>query len=153
MVDLVKKLKSKEEGSLNYKLSSLNQIYQNYLNSYIDMLQFLKEKIVALIGHIREKVEGGNLFSFLNGKFIGTDIKILLKYLRYSLGEDIYQIGICFIIIGCSLIFSVSFTILLIVIINVALEHNKDKEKQKQQMIELAAKGGLSSSEQRILKK
>ena len=153
MVDLVKKLKSSEEGSFNYKLSSLNQIYKNYLNSYIDMLQFLKEKIVALIGHIREKVEGGNLFSFLNGKFIGTDIKILLKYLRYSLGEDIYQIGICFIIIGCSLIFSVSFTILLIVIINVALEHNKDKEKQKQQMIELAAKGGLSNSEQKILKK
>ena len=52
-------------------------------------------------------------------------MKIVLKYLKYSLGEDIYTVGICLVIVGFSLIFSISSTILLIVIINIDLEKNK----------------------------
>ena len=85
---------------------------------------------VVLISDVVGAFEEGNggssdTFSFLNGKFIKTNIKIILKYLKYSLGKDIYTVGICLIIIGCSLILSVSSTILLIVIINVDLEQKK----------------------------
>ena len=54
-------------------------------------------------------------------------------------------------IVGVSLIFSVSSTILLIVIINVALKHNQDKEKEK--ALRLSAKGEYSNSEQKIIGK
>ena len=151
MSNIVDELNSEEEYSFNFKLKSLNETYHNYLNSYIDMLRFLNTKIGALIGQIKENVADGNLFSFLNGKFIGTNIKIILKYLKYSLGEDVYKVGMCMAIVGVSLIFSVSSTILLIVIINVALKHNQDKEKEKQ--LRLSAKGEYSNSEQKIIGK
>ena len=43
---------------------------------------------------------------------------------------DFYNLGIYLIVIGCSLIFSISSTILLIVIINVYLKENIESEKK-----------------------
>ena len=130
IVDLVSRLKDENEGSFKNKLNKLNQTYDEYMGSYLVMANFLKETIGGLIGQIRDTVGDGNIFSFLNGKFIGTNIQIILKYLKYSLGQDFYNVGICLIIVGCSLILSISSTILLIVIINVVLEHNIEKEKK-----------------------
>ena len=130
IVDLVSKLKEEKEGSFKNELNKLNQTYDEYMGSYLDMANFLKDTIGGLIGQIRDTVGDGNFFSFLNGKFIGTNIQIILKYLKYSLGQDFYNVGICLIIVGCSLILSISSTILLIVIINVVLEHNIEKEKK-----------------------
>ena len=56
-------------------------------------------------------------FSFINGKFIKINLKILLKYLKF--------IGICLYIVGCSLALSISSIILLIVIINISIDKNK----------------------------
>ena len=100
-------------------LDELSVLYINYLNKYLDVLGFLKTTIGSIINIIRPYIEEGNAFSFLNGKFIGTNIKILLKYLKYSLGKDIYTVGLCLIIVGCSLILSISSTILLNIIINI----------------------------------
>ena len=130
IVDLVSKLKEENEGTFKNKLNKLNQTYDEYMGSYLNMSTFLKDTIGGLIGQIRDTVGDGNFFSFLNGKFIGTNIQIILKYLKYSLGQDFYNVGICLIIVGCSLILSISSTILLIVIINVVLEHNIEKEKK-----------------------
>ena len=52
-----------------------------------------------------------------------------MKYLKHSLGEDIYTVGICLVVVGFSLIFSISLTILLIVIINIFIENNKKLAK------------------------
>ncbi len=65
----------------------------------------------------------------MNGKFIGRNLQIILKYLKHSLGGDLYTVGICLCIIGCSLILSISSTILLIVIINVELKEIMNKQK------------------------
>ena len=100
-------------------LDELSVLYIDYLNKYLDVLGFLKTTIGSIINIIRPYIEEGNAFSFLNGKFIGTNIKILLKYLKYSLGKDIYTVGLCLIIVGCSLILSISSTILLNIIINI----------------------------------
>ena len=87
---------------------------------------FLDEITGSIIDIIKDGIGNSNeTFSFLNGKFIKTDLKIVLKYLKYSLGEDIYTVGICLVIVGFSLILSISSTILLIVIINIDLEKNK----------------------------
>ena len=123
------KLNDESDGSFKDNLKNLNDSYYEYMDSYIQMVDFLKGTIGGLIGQIRNTVGSGSFFSFLNGKFIGTNIKIILKYLQYSLGEDIYNVGICLIIVGCSLILSISSTILLIVIINVVLEKNIKEER------------------------
>ena len=148
IVDLVKKLEN--EGTFKNRLNELNKTYDEYMGSYLEMANFLKETIGGLIGQIRDTVGDGNIFSFLNGKFIGTNIQIILKYLKYSLGQDFYNVGICLIIVGCSLILSISSTILLIVIINVALEHNIEKEKK---INDIAREKNFGNSEDRKLAK
>ena len=125
IVDLVKKLDDNSENSFKDKMIKFKASYDAYLNSYINILGFLKSTIGSLIGQIKDTVGDGQIFSFLNGKFIGINIKIILKYLKYSLGQDLYTVGLCLIIVGCSLILSVSSTILLIVIINIVLKENQ----------------------------
>jgi len=125
IVDLVSKLNADPFKS---KLNELERKYNLYMHSYIKMLNFLDETIGSLIGDIKSTVGGGQIFSFLNGKFIGTNIKIILKYLKYSLGQDLYTVGLSLIIVGCSLVLSVSSTILLIVIINISLAENQRQQ-------------------------
>ena len=131
-IDLLKYAnKSKIPSNHNYEsyvdvLGNLKDNYGNYLHTFVDVLDFFDTLVGNIIGTLEEGIGNSNeTFSFLNGKFIKTNLKIVLKYLKYSLGKDIYTVGICLIIVGCSLIFSVSQTILLIVIINVSLEENK----------------------------
>ena len=120
IVDLVKQL---EIGSFKGKISTLEGKYNRYLNSYIEMIKFLNTTINSLIGEIKSIAGDGQIFSFVNGKFIGTNIKIILKYLKYSLGQDLYTVGLCLDIVGLSLILSISSTILLIAIINTLLKN------------------------------
>ena len=49
----------------------------------------------------------------------------MLKYLRSALGGDVKTIGICLLVVGCSLALSISATILMIIIINLDVENNK----------------------------
>jgi len=119
-MDLVKNSKDDNKDFMKNLKSLNNEYYTPYLQSYLDVLRFLQGKIGSLIGIIRPYIEEGNAFSFLNGKFIGTNIKILLKYLKDSLGKDIYTVGVCLVVVGFSLILSISSTILLNVIINIA---------------------------------
>ena len=129
IVDMVNNLGPESDiDSFQYKVNSLEQKYHSYLDSYIDMLAFLNNTIGSLIGEIKGKVGNGQLFSFLNGKFIGINIKIILKYLKYSLGEDLYTVGICLIIVGCSLILSISSTIILNIIINIIRDIERKEE-------------------------
>ena len=125
IVDLVSKL---TVDPFKSNLDELEGKYKLYMNSYIEMLNFLNVTIGSLIGEIKSTVGDGQIFSFLNGKFIGTNIKIILKYLKYSLGQDLYTVGLCLIIVGCSLVLSVSSTILLIVIINISLAENQRQQ-------------------------
>ena len=149
IVDLVGQLKDESANSFQKKLTKLNDTYHNYLGSYIGMTSFLKKTINNLIGGLKEKVGDGKIFSFLNGKFIGINIKIILKYLKNSLGGDIYNVGLCLIIVGFSLILSISSTILLIVIINTELEKNKNDEKYHHRAYEK----NFNNSEERKFRK
>jgi hypothetical protein len=51
----------------------------------------------------------------------------MLKYLKSALGGDVKTIGICLLVVGCSLALSISATILMIIIINLDVENNKKK--------------------------
>ena len=128
IVKLLKNLNKTDDGEdFRIIMDKTKQAYKKYLDTYLDVLHFFEDVINEVVQDIEEGIgsNSNDTFSFLNGKFIKTNIKVLLKYLKYSLGKDIYTVGICLVIVGFSLILSVSATILLIIIINISLEENK----------------------------
>jgi type III secretory pathway component EscR len=112
-------------------INDLRDDYRRYLNKYIEILDFFSNTIHNITSIIRHYSDSQNAFSFLNGKFIGINLKIILSYLHDSLGGDFYTVGICLCVVGCSLILSISSTIILIVIINIGL---KEAQEQKTAM-------------------
>ena len=115
-------------------LNDLKTPYENYLDQYIkalDGFQGILENITGKLKKYINKDEG--LFSFIDGKFIKTNLKVMLKYLKLILGGNVKTIGLCLSIVGCSLALSISSTILLIVIINVDIDNNKKLEEQEKQ--------------------
>ena len=99
------------------------------MDAEIEALKTFRNKINDFIGIFDEYIgENGGLFDFVNCKFLGSDIKIILKNLKNGLGGKIYNIGIWFLLSGCSLAVAISFTILLITIINGSIDHYKSSE-------------------------
>jgi len=111
---------------LKHIMNDLERKYNAFLNSYVEALEFFDSKIKIITARLNEfNGEGGEMFSFVNCKFIGTNLKILLKYLHDALGVNFYTVGICLLLVGCSMALSICFTILLIVIINSSVDSNK----------------------------
>jgi hypothetical protein len=131
IIELLKKangtIETGEDNSNYYTvLNDLKYEYTNYLDQYLGVLGFFGEVVDDIMGILRRGIgNSGSAFSFLNGKFIDNNLKIILKYLKYSLGKDFYSVGLCLVIVGFSLMLSISSTILLIVVINKDLENNK----------------------------
>ena len=117
-----------ETGTNGFKklTEALFDSYNIFLDSEIIALGVFKEKIKDLTG-IFEKYVGknGKAVDFVNCKFLGTNLKVILKNLKDSLGSNLYAVGICLILSGCSIAISIVFTILLIVIINQSVDANK----------------------------
>ena len=66
--------------------------------------------------------ENGSIFDFLQCSFIGNNLDIILKYLKEAIGSNIYSVGVFLLVAGCSMIFSIIFTILEVIIINAAVD-------------------------------
>ena len=117
-----------QEDTNDYKhvVDTLKDKYIIFLDSYITALDKFNSTIKEITTTI-EKYTGkdGGIFSFVNCNFIGTNLKVILKYLKESLGGDLYTIGVCLILVGCSLALSISFTILLIIVINADVDNKK----------------------------
>ena len=111
-------------------LNDLKVEYEHYLDKYIETLEFFNSTIKKITGKLNEYSSEDQTFSFVQCNFVGTNLKIILKYLKIALGKDIYTVGICFLIVGCSLILSISSTILLIVVINTDIDKNKKDLKK-----------------------
>ena len=105
-------------------IKKLKGAYETFLDGYSSVLGTFETTIHRITDLVRQYSSDDNAFSFLNGKFIGINLKIVLKYLKYSLGKDLYTVGICLVVVGFSLILSVSLTIFLLVYINIELKKN-----------------------------
>ena len=114
---------------LKGELTTLNSEYEDYLEIYVQILDLYYGKIDTITKDIRPVIGDGEAFSFLNGKFIGINLQIILKYLGNSLGGDFFTVGICLCVVGLSLILSISSTIILIVIINIGLKEAIEQNK------------------------
>ena len=132
MSEIVGKANSDDDDSFKNLLKDVGDSYTLFLESYITALGAFEQAIDRITRQLNEYTGGdGGIFSFINCKFIGTNMKIILKYLKESLGNDFYTVGVCLILVGCSLILAISSTILLIIIINVDIEKKKELEKNK----------------------
>lgn len=108
-----------DSTSIKKVITELNGLYDTFLQTQIDGLGAFRSTIHRLTGIFENFVgTGDGFFSFLNCKFIGTNIKVLLKTLENSLGKDFYTVGVCLLLSGFSMAVGISFTILLMVIIN-----------------------------------
>ena len=108
-------------------LNSLKGDYNDtYLQEYITTLDLFQTSIQRITSQLKQYTGDNNgLFSFIKCSFIGTNLKIMLKYLKSALGGDVKTIGICLLVVGCSLALSISSTILMIIIINIDIDNNK----------------------------
>ena len=119
------------------KVKAIKNIINNLYSAYIDFLdEEIKtiveyEKKIKLLTNIVKKYNGEEeqMFSFLNCKFIKTNIQVLLVNLKNCISNELYTIGIYLLMAAFSLAFGINFTLLLIVLLNMDLDKNKDKTK------------------------
>ena len=113
----------------NESLGELGNKYYAFLNQYIIALTHFNNTIDSMTSDINIYTgDDEGIFSLINCNFVAKNIKVMLKYLKEALGGDVYTIGVCLILVGCSLALSISFTILLIVVINAEIDNNKKKD-------------------------
>ena len=136
-LDLIQKAKDDSPSNDKSFINALNNLktpYENYLDQYIKALDGFQGILENITGKLKEYInKDEGLFSFIDGKFIKTNLKVMLKYLKLILGGNVKTIGLCLSIVGCSLALSISSTILLIVIINVDIDNNKKLEEEEKQ--------------------
>jgi hypothetical protein len=94
-MDLVKKANDEQTSTTDQDsrtsflaiLNVLERGYDTYLEKYIDALDEYKKAIKKITGKLKEFTgENNGLFSFIKCSFIGTNLKIMLKYLKSALG-------------------------------------------------------------------
>lgn len=105
--------------SIDNVLIILDDRYTKFLKSQTESLGVYNNTI-ARFTDIFSKFSGddGDIFSIINGKFIGRNVKVILKYLEKSLGNNFSSVGISLITVGLSMCISIPFTILLNLIID-----------------------------------
>ena len=108
---------------LIYDLTELNKTYSDLVDAEINILTEFKQTILSLTSVFYKYIgPNGNIFDFLNCKFIGNNVNVILKYLSEAIGSNIYSVGVFLLVAGCSMIFSIIFTILEVIIINAAVD-------------------------------
>ena len=105
--------------SIDNVLIILDDRYTKFLKSQTESLGVYNDTIAGFTD-IFSKFSGdnGDIFSIINGKFIGRNVKVILKYLEKSLGNNFSSVGISLITVGLSMCISIPFTILLNLIID-----------------------------------
>ena len=119
LVNLANEEDNSHPNNFKKLTDGLNGKYNEFLQEEVDILQIFVDKIQDLTRNIIESVgENGNTFDFVNCKFIGNNIQVILQNFKDSLGNNIYTLGMLLIIAGLSMAISIPFTILFVIIIN-----------------------------------
>ena len=138
MKDLIETAnKESDPYSIKSLLNGLNTDYSSFLESEITSLGTFIDNIKKITDIVKNYTsEDDELFSFMNCNYLKPDVQVILFYLKNSIGNDLYEVGVYLLIAAFSMPFAISFTILLIVITNEEVEKNKEElikdEKSKQ---------------------
>lgn len=109
-------------------LNKLNNDYTAFLNIEKNGIAMFKgniQNITSLFQQFLGNDTSTDFFSFLNCKFIGNNIRVLLKTLDNSLGGDVYDMGIILLVEGFAMAFSIIFTLLYISMLNESIDKMK----------------------------
>ena len=115
----------KETNNIEVILEDLKIKYNSFIQTQIDSLTKFSDNINQL-AEIFNRFDGernrNNIYSIINCKFIGKNVKVILKNFEELLGNIIYTVGICLEISGISMLISIALTILINSIINSSIE-------------------------------
>ena len=104
--------------SFIFILNNLKNEYNEFLDEYIKVLNDYEANLNEILINLKQN-NNTDIFSFMNGKIIGINLKIMCKNFKTIIGKDIKTLGILLIIIGFTSFFYISFIILFIIIINI----------------------------------
>lgn len=138
-----------DSNSIRKILNDLNNKYEAFLNSEIKAIDIYKQTIqnlTSIVYQFSGKDEG--MFSFINCKFIKSNVQILLINLKNVFGNEIYMVGVYLLMAACSLAIAIILTILLVIIINVGVDSNNNDQKMnasddKKNFVPLSSEGRL----------
>ena len=123
---------------LEEKIVTVEEAYREVITAYKNALNIYNKTIYDLISVFNELNKGGeSLFSFLNCRFIANNVFIILNNLKGSFSGSVQTIGITMVFATFGMLFSIIFTILEVVILNVSLYLQK-RRKEKEEQITLA---------------
>ena len=116
---------------------SINEVeiaYNDIISTELDALDIYNKTIYDLISVFEEYMGNStDLFSFLNCKFMGTNIFVTLKYIKESIGKNFLSMGLTFIFAAIFMMLAVIFNILEIVIINQSEYEMKRRREREEQ--------------------
>ena len=116
-------------NSISSALTSLDTKYTSFLDEEISTLTLYQNTISSLVNiFINITGEDNEITNIINCKFIGKNVKVVLKFLENSLGKDFYTVGICLLVVGLASCISISFTILLNLILDAMKANNTPDE-------------------------
>ena len=120
---------------LEEKIGEVETAFNEAINSELDALEIFNSTIYDLFS-IFDKYgdEDESLFSFLECNFMRDNILIVFKCLKKAFGGKVQAFGITFVFASFSMFFSIFFTILEIVILNVSLYLQKRRKEREEQL-------------------
>ena len=125
-------------STLTDKIEIVEEAYNDVIQTELDALNIYNKTIFDITSVFNELNNGGDsLFSFLNCKFIGNNALIILKNLKDAFSGNVMRIGLTFVFASFGMLFSIIFTILEIIILNVSLYLQK-RRREKEEQITLA---------------
>ena len=126
---------SKTITTLEEKLNKIEIAYNDSIDAELEALDFFNNTIYDLLSIFNNT---GNdtlsLFSFLYCDFIKDNILITFKYLQNAFGGKVQAFGITFVFASFAMFFSITFTILEIVVLNVSLYLQKRRKEREEQL-------------------
>ena len=96
----------------------VNAAYRTYLTDAKTALDGYTLKFTPLTALYDNFVGNGSIMGFINCAFLGKNVKVMLKYLDDSVGNQFKSLGITVLANGVAMAFSICFIILLVIIVN-----------------------------------
>ena len=106
------------ENSIINRATTVKSAYGQFLNDALNALNGYTVKFRPFSVIYSEFIGNGSILSLVNCAFIGKNVKVLLNYLNDALGKGFITLGSVLVVIGFIMLSNITFTILLLSIIN-----------------------------------
>lgn len=137
---IIKELNKETENANKIINEQILLKYRTLVSKEIDVLKDYIKKIDKLLEGFEGnliKEENSSIYEFLNCKFAGKNMLIILKYLQVDLGVTLYKSGILLIFCACCMGIGIFCTILDMVVVDISVEEKKKSKDEEEQKVEI----------------